>query len=198
MGLFRWTAFCYVYQFRSGRIYLPGKGLQQRWHLERERYVYPHHNYATLVAHLVGADALVLLSDVDSLYTAHPSSLDARPIAIVDDLDDLYGQIDIVASPIRIGGGLKIKNIDALCRGKALVTTRVGAEGLEDGAGTAFVQADGAADFADALGRLIACAAERGALQQAAFAFASERFSEDAVFSELDATLADLAASRLA
>ncbi len=34
---------------------------------------------AALVAHLVGADALVLLSDVDSLYTAHPSSPDARP-----------------------------------------------------------------------------------------------------------------------
>ena len=123
---------------------------------------------------------------------------DVSLLGFVDNLDDLYGQIDIVASPIRIGGGLKIKNIDALCRGKALITTSVGAEGLEDGAGTAFVQADAAADFADALVRLIACATERGALQQAAFAFASERFSEDAVFRELDATLSDLAASRLA
>lgn len=117
-------------------------------------------------------------------------------LGFVEDLEGLYGQIDIVASPIRIGGGLKIKNIDALCRGKALITTSVGGEGLEDGAGTAFVQADTAADFADALCRLITRAAERGALQQAAFAFASERFSEEAVFRELDATLSAVAASR--
>ena len=121
---------------------------------------------------------------------------DVRLLGFVDDLDDLYGQIDIVASPIRIGGGLKIKNIDALCRGKALVTTSVGAEGLEDGAGTAFVQADAAADFADALCRLIASATERGELQQAAFAFASERFSDSAVFRELDDTLSLLVGSR--
>ena len=121
---------------------------------------------------------------------------DVSLLGFVDDLDGLYAQIDIVASPIRIGGGLKIKNIDALCRGKALVTTGVGAEGLEDGAGTAFVQAEAAAEFAAALCRLIASAAQRTALQQAAFAFASERFSPDAVFRELDATLAAAVASR--
>ena len=135
------------------------------------------------------AQLLVAGAVCEALDLPDGPGADVHLLGFVDDLDGLYGQIDIVASPIRIGGGLKIKNIDALCRGKALVTTRVGAEGLDDGVGTAFVQADAATDFADALCRLIASPAERAALQQAAFAFASQRFSQEAVFRELDAAL---------
>lgn len=63
---------------------------------------------AALVAHLVGADALVLLSDVDALYTAHPSHPDARPIAVVDDIDDL--EVDTEKSGAEIGtGGMETK-----------------------------------------------------------------------------------------
>ena len=40
---------------------------------------------AALVAHLVGAQALVLLSDVDSLYTGHPDLPTSRPIGYVPD-----------------------------------------------------------------------------------------------------------------
>ncbi len=63
---------------------------------------------AALVAHLVGADALVLLSDVDSLYTAHPSSPDARPIAVVDDIEEL--EVDTSGRGAEIGtGGMATK-----------------------------------------------------------------------------------------
>jgi glutamate 5-kinase len=63
---------------------------------------------AALVAHLVGADALVLLSDVDSLYTAHPSSPDAQPIAVVDDMEDL--DVDTSGRGAAIGtGGMETK-----------------------------------------------------------------------------------------
>lgn len=144
-----------------------------------------------------GAARLLVAGSVcEGLALPNGPGSDVDLLGWVDDLDALYGRVDIVASPIRIGGGLKIKNIDALCRGKALVTTSVGAEGLEDGAGSAYVRADAAADFADAICHLITCTAERGALQQAAFAFASERFSETAVFCELDETLSAVAASR--
>src|SRR5690606_4190978 len=44
-----------------------------------------------LVAQLVGADALVLLSDVDSLYTKPPSDPSAEPIAFVPAGADLSG-----------------------------------------------------------------------------------------------------------
>jgi glutamate 5-kinase len=63
---------------------------------------------AALVAHLVGADALVLLSDVDSLYTAHPSSPGAEKIAVVSDIDEL--DVDTTGRGAAIGtGGMATK-----------------------------------------------------------------------------------------
>ncbi len=63
---------------------------------------------AALVAHLVGADALVLLSDVDSLYTAHPSTPGAAKIALVEDIDDL--DVDTFTAGASIGtGGMTTK-----------------------------------------------------------------------------------------
>jgi glutamate 5-kinase len=44
---------------------------------------------AALVAELVNADALVLLSDVDAIYTAPPSTPGATPIDVVQPDDDL-------------------------------------------------------------------------------------------------------------
>jgi glutamate 5-kinase len=63
---------------------------------------------AALVAHLVGADALVLLSDVDSLYTAHPGTPGAAKIALVEDIDDL--DVDTFTAGAAIGtGGMTTK-----------------------------------------------------------------------------------------
>lgn len=59
---------------------------------------------AALVAHLVRADALFLLSDVDALYTAHPSSAGAEPITEVHNIDDLTADTSRVGSGVGTGG----------------------------------------------------------------------------------------------
>lgn len=63
---------------------------------------------AALVAHLVGADALVLLSDVDALYTAHPSDPAAERILEVADAEDLV--VDTSGKGAEVGtGGMETK-----------------------------------------------------------------------------------------
>ena len=63
---------------------------------------------AALVAHLVGADALVLLSDVDALYTAHPSDPAAERILEVADVEDLV--VDTSGKGAEVGtGGMETK-----------------------------------------------------------------------------------------
>lgn len=60
---------------------------------------------AALVAQLIGADLLVLLTDVDALYTAPPSSLGARRIAEVPDAGALEGvSVGSVGSSVGTGG----------------------------------------------------------------------------------------------
>ena len=66
---------------------------------------------AALVSELIGADLLVLLSDVDALYTRPPQQPGARPIARVPFDDDLSGVElgDIGSAGVGTGGaGTKI------------------------------------------------------------------------------------------
>jgi glutamate 5-kinase len=59
---------------------------------------------SALVAHLVGADALVLLSDIDGLYDSDPRKSDARFIPEVSGPDDLDGVIAGRGSHLGTGG----------------------------------------------------------------------------------------------
>ena len=59
---------------------------------------------AALIAHLVRADALLLMSDVDALYTAHPDTPGARRIERVDDITALRVDTSRVGSKVGTGG----------------------------------------------------------------------------------------------
>ncbi|GAA1737284.1 glutamate 5-kinase [Aeromicrobium alkaliterrae] len=67
---------------------------------------------AALVAHLVHADLLVLLSDVDGLYTAHPSEPGSRLIASVASDADLAG-VDIARVGSAVGTGGMVTKVEA-------------------------------------------------------------------------------------
>jgi glutamate 5-kinase len=61
---------------------------------------------AALVAQLVGADVLVLLSDIESLYTRPPGEPGSRPISTVAHDDDLRGYEfgSVVVNSVGTGG----------------------------------------------------------------------------------------------
>lgn len=108
----------------------------------------------------------------------------------VADLAAAYASLHIVANPVDFGGGLKIKCVEALCYGKPLVTTQVGAEGMEDGAGHAMVVADTANELIAAFDTLLRDRDARQRLAQNATAYARTHFAPEAAFRELDALLA--------
>ncbi len=90
---------------------------------------------AALVAHLVAADALVLLSDVAGLYTGRPGRPGAQFIAEVGSIAEL-ADLDVTRSGSHVGSGGMVTKIDAA----AIATT----EGIP-------VLLAGAAAVADAL-----------------------------------------------
>jgi len=107
----------------------------------------------------------------------------------VEDRNALYAAAHIVVNPIRLGAGLKIKNVEALCHGKPLVTTPVGAEGIEEHGRGALVVCETSCAMVEALSRLIATPSLRRALSGQALRLAEEVFSPEQAYAELDATL---------
>jgi len=68
---------------------------------------------AALVAHLIGADFLILVSDIDALYDAPPTNPEAQRISTVPDVHKLEGvQIGGVGSS-GVGSGGMVTKIDA-------------------------------------------------------------------------------------
>lgn len=61
----------------------------------------------------------------------------------------------VVVVPLRIGGGTRLKIYEAMAVGKAVVSTTVGAEGLEVHAGQDLILADSAGEFAESVVRLL-------------------------------------------
>lgn len=47
-------------------------------------------------------------------------------------IEDFYNMVDICINPVRAGSGLKIKNIEAISFCKPIITTSLGAQGMQD------------------------------------------------------------------
>ena len=74
----------------------------------------------------------------------------------VEEIKPYIGQATVYVVPLRIGGGTRLKILEAAAMGKAVVSTQVGAEGLHLIDGEEIFIADDPSRFADAVNRLIA------------------------------------------
>lgn len=73
----------------------------------------------------------------------------------VDDVKPYIARATVYVVPLRIGGGTRLKILEALAMGKAVVSTSVGAEGLNLSAGDEIMIADESAKFADGVLQLM-------------------------------------------
>jgi glycosyltransferase involved in cell wall biosynthesis len=80
----------------------------------------------------------------------------------------------VVVVPLRIGGGTRLKIYEAMAMGKAIVSTTIGAEGLDVHDGEDIVLSEGPEDFARQIIRLLRDAAARERLGGAAIRTASK------------------------
>jgi polysaccharide pyruvyl transferase WcaK-like protein/glycosyltransferase involved in cell wall biosynthesis len=102
---------------------------------------------------------------------AGDTPIDER-LGVVATPAEAYAAAAVVAVPIRFGTGLKIKTVEALGHGCAVVTTSAGAAGMEDGAGTAFRVADDPSSTAADLCELLVDPDARRRLSREAHAWA--------------------------
>lgn len=108
-------------------------------------------------------------------------------LGLVDDLQAIYDQVAVVINPVDLGTGVSIKLIEALCNGRATVTTAVGIRGLA-GAEAAVVVAE-IPEMADVIIETLTSPAQRSQLEAAALRFADTELSPEVVFRELFNTI---------
>lgn len=91
----------------------------------------------------------------------------------VDDLVPVYDTAAVVINPVQFNTGLSIKNLEALGYSRVLVTAPAGAEGLEDGAGSAFLVARDSGEFVREVVQCLTTPDRANALAACAFQYAT-------------------------
>jgi polysaccharide biosynthesis protein PslH len=94
---------------------------------------------------------------------------------LVDDVRPYVSRASVVVAPIRIAGGTRLKILEAMAMGKAVVSTTVGAEGIACENGRDIVLADTPDALADAITKLDADPVRRRSLGVAARKLVEER-----------------------
>lgn len=144
-----------------------------KWFLEE---VVPHLKYA----------------EVDVYSRQWPFGAVSNRISYRSDLPD-FSEYGVFIAPIRSGSGMRIKLLEAMARGKAIVTTTLGAEGLQAVQGTHLLLADSPREFASALDELSTNEELRIELGKRAAQHARALFSDDLAAKEIALELANFA-----
>jgi glycosyltransferase involved in cell wall biosynthesis len=99
----------------------------------------------------------------------------------VEDVREAVASGDFSIVPLRIGGGTRLKILESLALQRAVVSTRVGAEGLALENGTQILLADSAEEFCAAVQTLLDDPARREQLARAGQAQVHERYGWERV-----------------
>ncbi len=97
------------------------------------------------------------------------------------DLRPAYAQSAVVAIPIRYGGGTRVKILEAMSMGKAVVSTAIGAEGIPVTDGREIIIADHADDLADQCIRLLNDPVLRESIGQRSREFVVKHFDRNLI-----------------
>jgi polysaccharide biosynthesis protein PslH len=114
----------------------------------------------------------------------------------VPDILPYFGGADVYVVPMRIGGGTRLKILEAMSAGLALVTTTLGIEGIQAVAGEHALIADEPAAFAAAVLELLDHEPKRRSLGTAARELALNEYDWRRIVPRLEPMYAQLARAR--
>lgn len=104
----------------------------------------------------------------------------------VEDVQMYIRQAAVFLVPLRVGGGIRIKILQALAMGKTVVSTSIGAQGIGVTAGQNIVLADTAEDFSQSVVNLLRNRGKRQQIGQNARQFVEQYYGWDAIIDELE------------
>ncbi len=113
----------------------------------------------------------------------------------VDDVRSLMEKASVFVVPLRIGGGTRLKILEALSMQKAVVSTSIGCEGLDVEDNKHILIKDKPIEFANAVSELLKNETLRTSLGNNGRRLVEEKYDWQTVFKDLDVILKDGIAS---
>jgi sugar transferase (PEP-CTERM/EpsH1 system associated) len=116
--------------------------------------------------------------------------LDKEPnveiLGYVPDLAPYLAETAVFVVPLRAAGGMRVKIVDAWCWGLPVVSTTIGAEGIEFRDGESILIADSPHDFASAVVQVLTEQEVAGRLRAAGRRWAEERYDWRRIYGAWD------------
>ena len=138
-----------------------------------------------VILHVAGAGS-------DAHQAAFTGFKQLRLLGTVPDVTPVYAETDIVIVPIHAGGGTRIKILEAFAHRKAVVSTRLGAEGLDIVPDREYLQADSAEEMATICADLLQDVKKQERLITAAYQYVTTYHSEQSLRDKAVALPGDL------
>ena len=130
---------------------------------------------------------LAIIGQGAELTTSYPArDPSVTFLGFVDDLEAWYRRARLVCCPIYHGSGTRVKIIEAAAHAKAVVSTRLGAEGLRFASEHEIILRDQPTELADACVALLRDPATAARLGRAARERAAPLYERDAVVERLE------------
>jgi len=122
----------------------------------------------------------------ESLRKLAASNRQVELVGEVKDVRPYLARASVVVVPLRIGGGSRLKILEALAAGKAVISTSIGAEGLDITPGRHFQLADTPLEFAQQIIALLSSEVERLHLGETGRLLVAERYNWDGIAMKLE------------
>ena len=107
-------------------------------------------------------------------------------VGFVDDLMPYLERASAIVVPLRIGGGTRLKIVEAMAKSKAIISTRIGAEGIDVTHERDILLGDTPTDFADLIVRVLEDPKLAEGLGRKARELAETRYSWGAIVAQLE------------
>jgi glycosyltransferase involved in cell wall biosynthesis len=163
-----------------GTLHYPPNADGIRWFIEE---VYPkiQQRIPQVTLTIVGKNPP---QDFLEAASRQPDSI--RVTGYVPDLLPYYQQAALMVVPVRAGGGMRVRILEAFSRAIPVVTTTVGLEGIDARPGEEVLVADSPADFAAAALRLLQDPELQNRLGQQGRCLAERRYDWQAVLKRME------------
>jgi hypothetical protein len=122
----------------------------------------------------------------NALASTPPST---RLLNVVNALDDLYAEASVIISPLRAASGLRVKLIEGLSKGKAMVVTTATMQGVSNVLGGCALVADSASMFSSMVIDLLGDESKRADLGAKGISVISQHFSPESAYSVISSVV---------